>query len=118
MPKAKATTPEDFTPACAAEIALRALGGRWKMGLLLSLGGGGPRGFNTLLAETPGVTRRVLAAQLSALERDGLVARSVVSEKLLRVSYALTGYGADAMPIVRSMSAWGERHFRRAQPAD
>ncbi len=44
------------------------------------------------------------------LEQDGLVKRIIYPEVPPRVEYELTEMGKDTAPMLRQMSAWGNRH--------
>ena len=53
----------------------------------------GPMRFNELRRRVEGVSQKMLAQSLQALERDGLVNREVQSTFPLRVEYSLTPTG-------------------------
>lgn len=55
----------------------------------------------------PGVTQRVLTLQLRELERDGLIVRTEVARKPLRVDYALSPLGRTLEPILDALCEWG-----------
>jgi hypothetical protein len=55
----------------------------------------------------------VLIQHLRQLERDGLVARTVVAEPHRQVDYRLTTFGATLRPALNEMAAWAKRHHRR-----
>jgi hypothetical protein len=63
-------------PWCAVTATVEVIGGRWKPTILFHLKDG-PRRFNELRRLVPGITQRMLTLQLRALERDGIVARTV-----------------------------------------
>ncbi len=52
------------------------------------------------------VSRKVLAAALRDLERDGLVARTEFVEMPPRVEYRVTECTQSLVPILRQLSAW------------
>ena len=93
---------------CGVVYALTLIGGRWKPAILFSLLGGTMR-YNQLLKTIPGVSERMLAAQLRELEKDGLVKRTIYAEMPQRVEYDLTDLGLSAGPLLHSMSDWGNR---------
>jgi DNA-binding HxlR family transcriptional regulator len=53
----------------------------------------------------------MLTQSLRALERDGLVARSVTPTVPVRVDYALTELGASMLPVLRAVKEWAELHM-------
>lgn len=94
---------------CGMSHALSVIGGRWKPSILFSLTEGRKR-YNELRKDIPGISERMLVAQLRELEGDGLVERTVFPEVPPRVEYALTDFGRSTEPMLREISAWGARH--------
>lgn len=100
-----------YTPSAAAlgiEAAWRLLDGRWKLLILFNLFGGRVRRFSDLGREIPGISQKMLAQQLRALEADGIVRRTVHDEKPPRVEYAMTAWGQSLCPALDSLLAWME----------
>lgn len=71
----------------------------------------GTRRFAELRDLLPGVSEKVLTAQLRELERDGVISRQVTPTVPPRVDYALTTAGDELIPIMESMCGWGTRHL-------
>jgi len=100
-----------YTPSAAAlgiEAAWRLLDGRWKLLILFNLFGGRVRRFSDLERDIPGISQKMLAQQLRALEADGLVRRTVHDEKPPRVEYAMTPWGQSLCPALDALLAWME----------
>jgi DNA-binding HxlR family transcriptional regulator len=72
--------------------------------------------FATLRAAIPGVTDRMLSERLQELEKEGIVARTVVPEMPVRVEYSLTRKGRELAAAVDAISAWAERWIRPPRP--
>ena len=49
----------------------------------------------------------MLTDNLKALERDGIITRTVYPEAPVRVEYALSEVGDSMRPIIASMQEWG-----------
>lgn len=81
-----------FARACGSREALQNVTGRWGALALGALSEGTYR-FNELRRRVDGVSERMLAQTLQALERDGLVSRTVVQAIPPRVEYSLTPLG-------------------------
>ena len=91
-----------FARDCASRDVLGDVTGKWAVLALLALDEGGYR-FNALRRRVEGVSEKMLAQTLHTLERDGLVAREVVTAIPPRVEYALTPLGARVAGSVRGL---------------
>jgi DNA-binding HxlR family transcriptional regulator len=89
--------------------ALDALQGKWKVHLLVLMARGVHR-HSRLLDCLPGASKKIMTDTLRALERDGLVARTVVPEAPVRVDYSLTALGWTMTEPLVALAAWGEAH--------
>jgi DNA-binding HxlR family transcriptional regulator len=83
-----------FSRACPSRPVLEHVTGRWGSLVLAALREG-PIRFNDLRRRVDGVSQKVLAQTLQALERDGFVTRHQLSVFPLRVEYTLTSAGKD-----------------------
>ncbi|GAA2883386.1 helix-turn-helix domain-containing protein [Streptosporangium fragile] len=83
-----------FARACPSRPTLEHVTGRW--GILI-LGGlhEGPMRFNALRRRVDGVSEKMLAQSLHALERDGFVHREAQATIPPRVEYRLTPLGRE-----------------------
>lgn len=99
-------------PWCPVTATVEVFGGRWKPTILFQLKDQ-PRRFNELRRLVPGITQRMLTLQLRALERDGIVTRTVHGTIPPRVDYAFTKKGWTLGPILDAMEAWGEANRPR-----
>lgn len=93
---------------CHAERALRVIQGRWKLLILRELLDS-ERRFSDLLRSLPGLSQKVLTAQLRELEADGVVRRTVHAQVPPRVDYDLTALGRELLPVLGELHSWGER---------
>lgn len=104
-------------PECRADLTLEVIGGKWKAVILWHVHGK-TRRFNELQRLMPGVTHKVLAQQLRALERDGVISRTVYAAVPPAVEYALTERGRTLWPIVDALCEWGREQLRLEEPRD
>lgn len=102
------------TVTCTAHI----IGKKWHPVIVHRLLALGPLGFNALEAEIDAISSTVLSNSLEDLEENGLVNRTIVSEKPFRVEYSLTGQGASLEPVIEAMGAWGEGYLRQTSGCD
>ena len=98
--------------------AVGMISGRWKLEILWLLSHG-KRRFGELKRGLPGITQHMLTAQLRALERDGLIKRTIFAEVPPRVEYENTDAARRLRPIFIEIVKWAEEHGEGgvAQPA-
>jgi DNA-binding HxlR family transcriptional regulator len=96
---------------CGVDVALTALGGRWRTIVLAAIRTGAS-GFAQLRRETPGISEKMLSAALRDLTSTGFVQRTVVRQRPLEVRYTLTDEGCDIAPALASLNDWGEAFAR------
>jgi DNA-binding HxlR family transcriptional regulator len=89
------------------------IGRRWMGAIVLTLMQG-PRRFNELLAEVPGLSDRLLTERLRDLEEKGLVERRVLATSPVRVEYELTAAGQDLRAMFCAIQRWGHKWFEPA----
>lgn len=91
---------------CGMVYALSIIGGRWKPTILFNLLQQKMR-YSELLKSIPGISERMLVAQLRELEQHDMINRIVYPEVPPRVEYELTEIGITTGPLLRSISDWG-----------
>jgi len=93
--------------------SLYAIGGKWKLPVLIALGQGHKR-FNDLQRTIDGISSKVLARELKELEINGFVARKIdASATPVLVEYELTDYSSSLQDIVYALISWGAGHRTR-----
>ncbi|MCD9030829.1 helix-turn-helix transcriptional regulator [Luteimonas sp. Y-2-2-4F] len=93
--------------ACPSRAVLNHLTSRWGVLVLIALMPGTQR-FSDLRRRIGGVSERMLAQTLQALEGDGMVARRAYPVVPPRVEYTLTTLGEEAAVRVRDLADWVE----------
>jgi DNA-binding HxlR family transcriptional regulator len=68
-----------------------------------------PCRFATLRDAIPDITDRMLSERLQELEREGIVARTVVPETPVRIEYALTKKGRALAGAIQAITEWAHR---------
>lgn len=101
--------PDAFAKACASRVVLDRIGDRWTVLVVVALAEGRLR-FSELRNRIEGVTPKVLTQTLRALERDGLLTRTVYAEVPPRVEYELTALGRDLLAPIDAVRVWAEQH--------
>ena len=89
--------------------ALARVGDRWTL-LIVEALLDGPRRFNELQDELPGIAASILSERLKRLERDGLLIARPYSQRPPRAVYQLTAEGTELAGALRLLAHWGARH--------
>ena len=95
---------------------LALIGDKWSVLLVMSLSDGSRR-FSELRRAVPGISQRMLTLTLRALERDGLILRTVTPTIPPRVDYELTDLGRSMQEPVTALGAWAIEHRARIEAA-
>jgi DNA-binding HxlR family transcriptional regulator len=105
--------PEDCR---AVSEVLARVGDKWTV-LVVSTLGGGPKRFNELRKALGSISQRMLTLTLRALERDGLVTRTVFPTVPPRVQYELTRLGRSLLDPVSELGLWARKNRTAIQAA-
>ena len=89
--------------------ALARVGDRWTL-LVVEALLSGPRRFNDLLDQLPGIAANILSDRLKRLEREGLLVARPYSERPPRAAYHLTAEGKELAGALRLLAYWGSGH--------
>lgn len=95
---------------CPVQGTINALRGKWKVMAIWHLGFG-PKRFAELRKLLPGISEKVLTAQLRELQNDGIVCRTVKRASPPQVTYALTSAGEELIEPMSVLCHWGTRHL-------
>jgi DNA-binding HxlR family transcriptional regulator len=88
---------------------LATVGDKWSVYVITVLDGGTMR-FTELKRAIDGISQRMLTVTLRALERDGLVERTVHAVIPPRVEYRLTPLGDSLLGVVGDLMRWSAGH--------
>ncbi len=92
-----------FASACTSRAVFEDVTAKWASLALIALGEGTYR-FGELRRRVQGVSEKMLSQSLQALERDGLVTRTVVTAIPPRVEYNLTALGERVAAQLRALA--------------
>jgi DNA-binding HxlR family transcriptional regulator len=95
---------------CPVSGTINCVSGKWKVLAIWHLGFGGKR-FAKLRDLLPGVSEKVLTAQLRQLEIDGIVHRKVKHSSPPQVTYSLTRAGKELIEPMSALCKWGTRYL-------
>ncbi|MGI6576976.1 MAG: winged helix-turn-helix transcriptional regulator [Eubacteriales bacterium] len=96
-------------PDCPVATTVSLIGGKWKLLILRNLLYR-PWRFNELRKDLGGISQKVLTDSLRAMEKDGIITRTVYPEVPPRVEYALSDVGESMRPILKAMEDWGNSY--------
>lgn len=105
-----------YLAECPSRQLLARISDKWVVLVLCALEDG-PLRYSELAAKLAGVSQKMLTQTLRALERDGLVERTVTPSVPVRVDYELTALGQEIVPLQRSIKAWAEEHIAAVHDA-
>lgn len=113
--KIPAITPQQCTTRLAAVgDALYAIGGKWKLRIIIALSEGNKR-FNELQRMVEPISAKVLSTELKELELNGFVKRNVYTGTPVIVEYQLSDYSATLHEVLDALSRWGTRHREKVK---
>jgi DNA-binding HxlR family transcriptional regulator len=106
-----------FEASCPSRRLLDTIGDKWVSLVVVALGLRGPLRFSQLSAQIAGVSQKMLTQTLRAMERDGLVTRTVTPSVPVRVDYELTPLGVSLLDVLRHLKEWAEEHMGEVDAA-
>lgn len=99
-----------YLATCPSRQLLDRIGDKWVTLVITSLGDG-PQRYSQLSRRLAGVSEKMLTQTLRALERDGLVTRTVTAGVPPRVDYALTDLGVSLLAPITVLKHWAEANM-------
>src|SRR5919106_6557927 len=102
---------------CPVAHALKLVGERWELFIVLELMRG-PKRYTDLADSLPGIGTNILASRLRDLEACGIVAKRKLPPPAASRVYELTEYGRGLRTVVRELALWGARSLGPPTPDD
>jgi DNA-binding HxlR family transcriptional regulator len=99
-----------FNDQCPTRMVLNRIADKWAVMIILQLAQKTCR-FGELKREIAGISQKMLAQTLRALERDGMLRREVFAEVPPRVEYSLTPLGSTLIGILSEIKRWSESNI-------
>lgn len=91
---------------CPVQATSNVFAEKWKVLIIWHLSFGSRR-FAELRDLLPGVSEKVMTAQLRELERGGVIRRLSTKTVPPRVDYMLSEAGNELIPLMEAMCSWG-----------
>jgi len=109
------TTPHPIHVECKRfSGVLSLIGDKWTVMIVLTLTEQ-PRRFNEIKRTIGGISQQMLSRTLRALERDGMVSRTVHPTVPPQVEYALTDLGYSLAGPIRELGYWAGAHIAKIE---
>ena len=113
----KITKKEKENALCPVDYAFRRIGGKYKARILWHVHRNKVLRYGELKRTIPDITTKMLTQTLRELEDDILLNRKVYREVPPKVEYTLTEMGAEVIPSIKNLMAWGDRQQKRKKLA-
>ena len=107
---------EDLGTCRAVQHAADLVGQKWAASILAA-GTHGARRFSEYRAMVKGISDKVLAQRLKALEAQGLIERTVIPSTPVQILYSVTPDGHELISLLIPVVAWSRRRRLAAQHA-
>lgn len=107
---------DPYAAGCPSRQVLDRIGDRWTVLVVGSLSQG-PLRFSELGRRIEGISQKMLTQTLRAMERDGLVRRTVYPVVPPKVEYALTDLGHSLGEAFCGVWHWAEAHLAAVEAA-
>ena len=95
---------------CPVESTLQVISGKWKSVILYHLIKNKICRFNELQRKMPNCSRRMLSLQLSELEKDNIIEKTIYPVIPPKTEYSLTSFGKTLSPLILEMEKWGQMY--------
>lgn len=105
-----------FIRGCPTNQLLDRLSDKW-VSLVVSALSTGPMRYSDLTRKIAGVSPKMLTQTLRALERDGILVRTVTPSVPVRVDYELTPLGHSLAALLTAVKDWAETHIDEVHEA-
>ncbi|MEV7387261.1 helix-turn-helix domain-containing protein [Streptomyces sp. NPDC091215] len=106
-----------FLRDCPTRAVLDLIAGKWTMLVLVALADGRPMRFAELRRRLDGVTPKVLTQTLRALEREGLLTRTLYPTVPPCVEYRLPRLGQEVGGLVQGITDWAQANSAAVRAA-
>ena len=116
---AETPSPDDIDPALEQLVneLIGRVADKWTMLVLEVLEDHGTQRFTQIARKVPGISQKMLTQTLRAMEREGLLTRTVHPVVPPKVEYALTDLGHGLGEAFCGVWLWAEQNMARIQSA-
>jgi DNA-binding HxlR family transcriptional regulator len=101
---------DPYSSDCPTRRLLDLIGDTWTV-LVIGTLAAGPARYSAIERRIDGISQKMLTQTLRALERDGLVTRTVYPEIPPKVEYELTDAGRSLQGPLKALEEWATTHM-------
>lgn len=101
---------DPYRETCPTRQLLDRIGDQWTV-LVIGCLGSGPQRYTEIARRIEGVSQKMLTQTLRALERDGIVERTVFPVVPPHVEYDLTELGRTLQEPIRTLERWAVQNI-------
>ncbi len=105
----KELTAECTKIIAAVSDALYAIGGKWKLMIIIAIARGNSR-FTEIQRQVKGISARVLSNELKEMEMNGFIIKKVSVGYPVSIEYELLPYSHTLEEVVGAITRWGMQH--------
>jgi DNA-binding HxlR family transcriptional regulator len=102
---------DPYAADCPSRQLLDRIGDKWTVLVMISLTDG-PKRYTQLARHIERVSQKMLTQTLRALERDGLITRTVHASVPPQVDYELTDLGRSLLAPITALEQWATAHMQ------
>lgn len=115
----ESTSYESYLRVCPTRQVVDLISNRWVSLVVCALGENElePFRYNELRRRLPSVSQKMLTQTVRALERDGIVERTVTPAVPVQVDYRLTEVGRSFYGMLLGLRTWSEANFGQIEEA-
>jgi DNA-binding HxlR family transcriptional regulator len=95
---------------CAINFSLETFGDPWSLLIVRDIIYFGKRTYGEFLASDERIGTSVLARRLAALEKKGILTKTLNKTDKRKEEYRLTSKGLDLIPLLLDLAEWGGTH--------
>lgn len=99
-----------YQQQCPSRLMMSRIADKWVL-LILGLLAEGPVRFNQLRRQIEGISQKSLTEALRGLERDGLIARTVIASSPVAVEYSITPLGRTLAQAAEPLRTWAQSYM-------
>ena len=92
---------------CPISFSLELVGDIWSLLIIRDIVYANKQTFNDFLASDEHIARNILSDRLTTLTKTGIISKAPHPHDKRKEIYTLTSKGADLIPVLRALSAWG-----------